>query len=233
MFDRFTMKERQALGRRLAQGLTDCPRCGGPLERHEVPPRRDLAYVRHRVWFLCSLCRSSAVLDRRHLDSTHGGSMRNRTVTFRTSQGLFRAELYEDRAPMTSANFVSLVEKEFYDGVIFHRVIDGFMIQGGDPTETGRGGPGYTIADEFGPGLGHDAAGILSMANAGPDTGGSQFFITIAPTPWLDRKHAVFGRVVEGMDVVRNIGKVKTARGDRPVEDVVMKEVKVEAGIEP
>ena len=154
--------------------------------------------------------------------------MANPTVNFETNQGSFKAELFEDSAPKTAANFRKLVEQGFYDGVIFHRVIDGFMIQGGDPTGTGRGGPGHTIPDEFGEGLAHTEEGILSMANAGPNTGGSQFFITLAATPWLDRKHAIFGRVTEGMDVVRAIGKVKTRSGDRPVEDVVMQTVTIE-----
>jgi len=159
--------------------------------------------------------------------------MPNRTVTFRTNQGSFKVELHDDEAPATTANFVTLAEKGFYDGVIFHRVITDFMIQGGDPTGTGRGGPGHTIPDEFGAGLGHDAEGVLSMANSGPNTGGSQFFITLAPTPWLDGKHAVFGKVLEGLEVVRAIGQVETAAGDRPIEDVVMEEVKVEAVGEP
>ena len=154
--------------------------------------------------------------------------MPNRTVTFRTNQGTFKVEMFEDSAPKTTENFIKLAEKGFYNGVIFHRVIDGFMIQGGDPTGTGRGGPGYQIKDEFGKGLRHDQEGILSMANAGPNTGGSQFFITLAPTPWLDGKHAIFGRVVDGMDVVRKIGKVQTKSGDRPTQDVVMEDVKVE-----
>lgn len=153
--------------------------------------------------------------------------MPNSTVTFKTNHGTFSAELFEDAAPLTAKNFRTLIEKGFYDGVIFHRVIDGFMIQGGDPTGTGRGGPGHTIDDEFGEGLKHSGEGILSMANAGPNTGGSQFFVTLAATPWLDGKHAIFGRVTEGMDVVRKIGKVKTGRGDRPVEDVVMEKVTV------
>lgn len=153
--------------------------------------------------------------------------MANPTVTFETNHGTFQAELFEDKAPKTAANFRGLVEKGFYDGVIFHRVIDGFMIQGGDPTGTGRGGPGHTIPDEFGEGLKHDDEGMLSMANAGPNTGGSQFFVTLAATPWLDRKHAIFGKVTSGMDVVRTIGKVKTGGGDRPVEDVRMEKVTI------
>jgi peptidyl-prolyl cis-trans isomerase A (cyclophilin A) len=155
--------------------------------------------------------------------------MANPTVTFDTNHGTFRAELFEDRAPVTAGNFKSLVEKGFYDGVVFHRIIDGFMIQGGDPTGTGTGGPGYKIKDEFHPELRHAAEGILSMANAGPNTGGSQFFITLGPTPHLDNRHAVFGKVVDGMDVVRKIGKVATGRGDRPKEDVVMEKVRLES----
>ena len=120
-----------------------------------------------------------------------------------------------------------MTEKGYYDGIIFHRVIDGFMIQGGDPTGTGMGGPGYKIDDEFGEGLKHDDEGIFSMANAGPNTGGSQFFITLAPTPHLNGKHAIFGRVVEGMDVVRLIGATDTDFRDRPKEAVVMEKVEV------
>jgi peptidyl-prolyl cis-trans isomerase A (cyclophilin A) len=155
--------------------------------------------------------------------------MANRTASFETNHGTFEVELFEQRAPKTTENFISLAQDGFYDGVIFHRVIDGFMIQGGDPTGTGRGGPGHTIDDEFGPGLAHDSEGILSMANAGPNTGGSQFFITLAGTPWLDGKHAVFGKVVSGMDVVRTIGSVETGPGDRPVEPVVMESVQISA----
>src|SRR5262249_4721578 len=147
---------------------------------------------------------------------------------FETSMGNFTIELFEQQAPNTVQNFVNLAEKNFYDGVIFHRVIDRFMIQGGDPTGTGRGGPGYQFADEFHPQLKHDSEGILSMANAGPNTNGSQFFITLAPTPHLDQRHAVFGKVVEGMDVVRKIGKAPTKAGDRPVTDVVMNKVTIE-----
>jgi cyclophilin family peptidyl-prolyl cis-trans isomerase len=153
--------------------------------------------------------------------------MANPTVTIETNHGTIEAELFEDVAPKTAGNFIELIEKGYYDGVIFHRVIDGFMIQGGDPTGTGRGGPGYTIPDEFAPGLAHTEPGIFSMANAGPNTGGSQFFITLAATPWLDGKHAIFGKVTSGLDVVQTIGKVKTGMGDRPVEDVVMEKVTV------
>ena len=151
----------------------------------------------------------------------------NRQIRFKTNMGEFVAEMFEDKAPKTTENFISLVEKKFYDGIIFHRVIDGFMIQGGDPTVTGMGGPGYKIADEFGEGLTHDDEGYFSMANAGPNTGGSQFFITLAPTPWLNGHHAIFGRVVEGMDVVRKIGVTKTDFRDRPLEDVKMETVEV------
>lgn len=151
----------------------------------------------------------------------------NRKIKFTTNKGVFVAEMFEDKAPLTTKNFIELVEKGFYDGIIFHRVIDGFMIQGGDPTGSGMGGPGYKIKDEFGEGLKHDDEGILSMANAGPNTGGSQFFITLAPTPWLNGHHAIFGKVVEGMDVVRLIGVVPTDFRDRPREDVTMEKVEV------
>ncbi|WP_302573773.1 peptidylprolyl isomerase [uncultured Acidaminococcus sp.] len=151
----------------------------------------------------------------------------NKKVHFHTNLGDFTAELFEDKAPKTAGNFRELVEKGFYDGVIFHRVIDGFMIQGGDPTGTGMGGPGYTIDDEFGPGLAHSGEGILSMANAGPNTGGSQFFITLAPTPWLDGHHAIFGKITQGMDVVHKIGSTPTDFADRPLKDVVMEKVEI------
>jgi cyclophilin family peptidyl-prolyl cis-trans isomerase len=153
--------------------------------------------------------------------------MANRTAEFLTNHGSFSVELFEDKAPKTTTNFVELAEKGFYDGVVFHRVIDGFMIQGGDPTGTGRGGPGHKIADEFHPDLTHSGEGILSMANSGPNTGGSQFFITLDATPWLDRKHAVFGKVTAGMEVVQAIGKTPTGRGDRPLQDVVMESVRI------
>ena len=133
--------------------------------------------------------------------------MVNRIAVFETNLGNFSVELFEDETPITTENFIDLAEKGFYDGVIFHRVIDGFMIQGGDPEGTGMGGPGYTIEDEFRDDLRFDGEGILAMANTGmPHTGGSQFFITLDKTPWLNGHHTIFGKVKEGMDVVRRIG---------------------------
>ena len=146
-------------------------------------------------------------------------------AVFETSKGNFEIELFTKKAPVTTKNFIDLVNRGFYDDLIFHRVIGGFMIQGGCPEGTGSGGPGYTIQDEFHPDLKHDSGGILSMANAGPNTGGSQFFITLAPAPWLDGKHAVFGKVISGMDVVKEIGKVQAGAGAKPVEDVVIKKI--------
>jgi len=148
-----------------------------------------------------------------------------------TNMGTIEIELFADQTPKTVENFVGLSEKDYYNGVILHRVIENFMIQGGDPTGTGSGGEslwGGKFADEFDSSLSHDGPGILSMANAGPNTNGSQFFITLVATPWLDGKHTVFGKVINGMDVVVAIGKVKTGAGDRPVEDVVMEQVTIE-----
>jgi peptidyl-prolyl cis-trans isomerase A (cyclophilin A) len=119
------------------------------------------------------------------------------------------------------------VKRPFYDGLVFHRVIDGFMIQGGDPLGNGTGGPGYKFGDEFSPKLRHAKAGILSMANAGANTNGSQFFITLAPTPWLDNRHSVFGEVVEGLDVVQKIGSSPTSPGDRPVKAITIQSLKI------
>ena len=164
-------------------------------------------------------------------------------ANFDTTEGTFRIRLFEKEAPNTVANFVGLAEgtkewrdpasgerkkKPFYNGIIFHRVINGFMIQGGDPLGQGTGGPGYNFADEFHPKARHDRAGILSMANAGPNTNGSQFFITLGPTPHLDNRHSVFGEVVEGMDVVKKIGAVATGRQDRPLKPVVINKVTIE-----
>ncbi|MCD7974873.1 MAG: peptidylprolyl isomerase [Phascolarctobacterium sp.] len=151
----------------------------------------------------------------------------NRRNKFTTNKGTFVAEIFEDKAPLTARNFIELTDKGFYDGIIFHRVIDDFMIQGGDPTGTGRGAPGYMIKDEFGEGLKHDDEGILSMANAGTNTGGSQFFITLASAPWLDGHHAIFGCIVEGMEIVRLIGSVVTDFQDRPKEAIIMEKVEV------
>lgn len=142
----------------------------------------------------------------------------NKIVLLKTSLGDIKIEL-DSNMPVTAGNFESLVEKGFYNGVIFHRVIDGFMIQGGDPTGTGRGGPGYTIKDEFSANNRNDR-GTISMANAGPNTGGSQFFINLVNNNFLDSKHPVFGKVVEGMDVVDKIAKVKTDANDKPLEVV-------------
>jgi cyclophilin family peptidyl-prolyl cis-trans isomerase len=153
--------------------------------------------------------------------------MANRTARFTTNHGEFSIELFEDRAPLTTGNFIELAEKGYFDGLSFHRVIPGFMIQGGCPQGTGTGGPGYKIRDEFHSELKHDAPGMLSMANAGPNSGGSQFFITLAATPWLDNKHAVFGRVSDGMAVVEKIGSTRTGAQDRPVEPVVMEKVEI------
>jgi peptidylprolyl isomerase len=139
-------------------------------------------------------------------------------VRLETTMGNITIELY-GHMPVTAGNFASLVQKGYYDGTIFHRVIDGFMIQGGDPTGTGRGGPGYSIRDEFKPGNRNDR-GTIAMANSGPNTGGSQFFINAVNNNFLDERHPVFGRVVEGMDVVDRISKVKTGAGDRPVDEV-------------
>jgi cyclophilin family peptidyl-prolyl cis-trans isomerase len=153
--------------------------------------------------------------------------MANPTVTFETTQGTFTAEMFEDVAPATAGNFLKLAREGYYDGLIFHRVIEGFMIQGGCPDGTGTGGPGYQIDDEFAPGLAHTNLGTFSMANAGPNTGGSQFFVTLAATPWLDGKHAIFGKVTQGLDVVEAIGKTQVRPGDRPTEDIVMTKLTV------
>ena len=163
---------------------------------------------------------------------------------FTTTEGNFTIQLFENEAPKTVANFAGLADgtKEWtdprtgkksktplYNGTIFHRVIDGFMIQGGDPLGQGTGGPGYTFADEFSPKLRHDRPGLLSMANRGPNTNGGQFFITLAPTPWLDNKHSIFGEIVEGMDVVKKIGGTQTSKpGDRPVKPITIQSVTIE-----
>ena len=158
---------------------------------------------------------------------TETEAAKRQVATFDTSMGTFKIELFNDLAPKTVENFTKLVGKKFYDGLIFHRVIDQFMIQGGDPNGNGTGGPGYEIPDEFGKGLRHDKPGMLSMANAGPNTGGSQFFITLVPTPWLDGHHAIFGHVVSGMDVVEKIGKTPTDSQDRPLKKVIIEKITI------
>ena len=148
-------------------------------------------------------------------------------VKLETNHGDIVIELYKEM-PITAGNFQKLVEQGFYDGVVFHRVIDGFMIQGGDPTGTGSGGPGYTIKDEFtGTDLDRNNRGTISMANAGPDTGGSQFFINLVDNNFLDGRHPVFGKVIEGMDVIDEIGKVQTDSSDRPLQKVVIEKASV------
>ena len=162
---------------------------------------------------------------------------------FVTSEGNFTVRLFDQDAPKTVENFVGLAEgtkewtdprtstkvsRPYYDGVIFHRVINGFMIQSGDPLGQGIGGPGYAFQDEFHPKLRHNKAGILSMANRGPNTNGGQFFITLGPTPHLDDRHSVFGEVTDGMDVVRKIGGTPTGAQDRPVKDIVIEAIKIE-----
>jgi peptidyl-prolyl cis-trans isomerase A (cyclophilin A) len=164
---------------------------------------------------------------------------------FTTSEGNFTIRLFDQEVPNTVANFVGLAEgtkewtdpksgqkvkRPFYDGLIFHRVIKDFMIQGGDPLGSGMGGPGYKFGDEFHAKLKHSKPGILSMANSGPNSNGSQFFITLVPTSWLDNKHSVFGEVVSGMDVVDKIGKTATGANDRPVKPITVQSVKIERG---
>ncbi len=154
--------------------------------------------------------------------------MPNPTVTLRTTLGDIRIEVYRDKAPKTAENFLSLARKGFYTGLTFHRVIPGFMVQTGCPKGDGTGGPGYEIKDEFGAGLRHDGPGVVSMANAGPNTGGSQFFVTLAGTSWLDGKHAIFGRVRGGQDVVEKIAAVPRDANDRPRSPVRIVEVQVQ-----
>ena len=157
------------------------------------------------------------------------------TAVFETSQGTFEVELYAKECPVTVWNFINLAEGRqqterggnFYDGLTFHRIIKGFVIQGGCPSGNGMGGPGYQFQDEFDSSLTHDSEGVLSMANAGPGTNGSQFFISLAPTPHLDGRHSVFGKVVSGIDVVRKIGLVQTGPMDKPIEPLVMDKVTI------
>ena len=152
-------------------------------------------------------------------------------AVFKTNMGSFEAELFPDKAPKAVENFTGLVEKGYYQGVIFHRVIPNFMIQGGDPTGTGRGGQsiwGKPFEDEVNTGLEFDSPGILAMANAGPNTNGSQFFITVASTPWLNGHHTIFGKIISGMDVVNSISQVQRNAQDRPLKDVVIEDITIE-----
>lgn len=152
-------------------------------------------------------------------------------AVIQTTMGTIELELFADKAVKTAQNFVGLAETKYYNGIIFHRVINNFMIQGGDPAGTGSGGEsiwGKPFEDEVKTGLKHSSEGILSMANAGPNTNGSQFFITLKATPWLDGKHTVFGKVISGMEVVKAIGKIKTNQNDKPLIDVVMQKVTIE-----
>jgi len=174
---------------------------------------------------------SSGIIQSQQQDKT--AMKETKTVAvIKTNMGTIEIELFEKQTPRTVGNFVGLANKGYYNGIIFHRVISNFMIQGGDPTGTGTGGQsfyGKKFEDEIVPSLKHDVPGILSMANSGPNTNGSQFFITLVPTSWLDGKHTVFGKVIAGMDVVQAIGKVQTSKpGDKPLKDVVMEKVTIE-----
>ena len=217
-----------------------------------------LAHARHNYWkalwiyviafLLLGLTFHSEAKDKKEEKKVdkkveEKGSTKKMIAVFETNRGTFKVQLFPDKAPKTVENFVGLAEgtkewtdpksgnkvkKPFYDGLTFHRVIPNFMIQGGDPLGSGTGGPGYKFGDEFDPSLHHDKPGKLSMANAGPGTNGSQFFVTVAATPWLDGKHTIFGEVVEGMDVVSTISTTKTGPMDRPAEPVVIKTLKIE-----
>jgi len=158
--------------------------------------------------------------DRPSAPSGNLDTSKSYAARFKTQRGEFTVELFAADAPLTVENFVNLARSGFYDGTTFHRVIPGFMAQGGDPTGTGRGGPGYTFGDEFSPSRRHDGPGVLSMANAGPATNGSQFFITFGPTPHLDGRHTVFGRVTDGMDVVRSLRERDPDRDPNPGDTI-------------
>jgi peptidyl-prolyl cis-trans isomerase A (cyclophilin A) len=153
--------------------------------------------------------------------------MGNKIVQFNTNMGNFKIELFNEKTPITVGNFIKLVDQGFYNGLIFHRVIPNFMIQSGCPHGTGFGGPEYTISDEIHPNLKHEK-GVISMANSGkPNTGGSQFFITVAQTYWLDGKHTIFGKVIDGMQVIEEISKVNRNRKDKPLKDVIINNVSI------
>ena len=181
--------------------------------------------------FFAAGCTSGSIISKKGNDSTNTQKeniiMKNRIAVIQTNHGIMELELYEKRAPITTKNFIELANKGFYNNQTFHRIIKDFMIQGGCPKGDGTGGPGYAIKDEFNPELRHSSAGVLSMANAGPNTGGSQFFITLVPAPWLDDKHAVFGHLIKGENVLKEIGNVKTGAMDRPVEPVIIEKITI------
>lgn len=151
----------------------------------------------------------------------------NTIISMKTTLGEMTFRLFDEEVPKTATNFKNLVQKGFYNGLLFHRVIADFMIQGGCPKGNGTSGPGYTIPDEFSPQLRHNKKGLLSMANAGPNTGGSQFFITLVPTPWLDDHHAIFGEIISGQDVLEKIGSIPTDANDKPLSPVKMEKVEI------
>lgn len=149
-------------------------------------------------------------------------------AAFQTNMGTFKVRLYGSKTPITVRNFMNLTEKGYYNGLTFHRIIDGFMIQGGDPSGNGTGGPGYEFPDEIVKDLYFDKPGLLAMANHGPNTNSSQFFITVAPAHWLDNKYTIFGTVVQGMDVVEKISKVQTGKNDKPLKPVIIEKITLE-----
>lgn len=190
---------------------------------------RELGARARRIAALCAAAALSASCA--GLMGRSPARKREPVAVITTNMGVITFRFFPAIAPKACENFITLAERGYYNGLTFHRVIDGFMIQGGDPTGTGRGGEsawGGTFEDEFSPELAHDKPGIVSMANAGPNTNGSQFFITLAPAPWLDNRHTVFGEVIEGMGTVERIGKTPTGAGDKPLTDVVMEKVLIE-----
>jgi peptidyl-prolyl cis-trans isomerase A (cyclophilin A) len=205
--------------------------------------RNYFIHTKYKLTIICLSAVLGAFLPSANAKKQNEGKkiMPAKTADFETSEGNFEVT-FSETAPKTVENFAGLadgskewtdpktgkkVTRPFYDGLIFHRVIEGFMIQGGCPLKNGTGGPGFKIDDEFGEGLSHDGPGVLSMANAGPNTGGSQFFITVGKTPHLNGKHAIFGKVTKGLDVVMKISRVPTGSQDRPVKEVVIKSVKI------
>ncbi len=181
---------------------------------------------------LCNACSNSNKKENSSMSESEKTKDTTTVAVIKTNMGTIEVALFPEYAPKAVENFIGLAEKGYYNGVIFHRVIDGFMIQGGDPTGTGRGGEsiwGKRFDDEISPELIFDKPGILAMANAGPNTNGSQFFITVAATPWLNGHYTIFGNVIKGMDVVYNISKVKTnPENDKPLQNVVMEKVTIE-----